>query len=320
MNKFITLFVLLATVSVAMSATCFTCVKEGAVCDVTANFCEEGTVCIKPNSTAANTICTVLPTLNEDCTAIQVCDDSYTCDTTATPNKCIEANYLGVGETCSTDNQCSKTLTCTSGKCTNANYPTCTGSRVGCKAGEGCAFNGTGLVCTPFIANGGACSATNASLCLPESSCTNNVCTAPLTSGLNGNCTSSLNCNIAAGLYCSSGKCVAVPEALDNCTLTGADTCLGGYSACMCPSNDATAKTGSCKAVIEYSDVTAAAYTTYVNCQVSCPAVDNVLSPSCLSKCTDPYAGASNNVCSSATTIAFNAFVVFAIVLSVLLF
>nr|Q52085.1 RecName: Full=Cell-cell adhesion glycoprotein 64; Short=Gp64; AltName: Full=Contact site 1; Flags: Precursor [Heterostelium pallidum]BAA03637.1 gp64 [Heterostelium pallidum]BAA86631.1 gp64 [Heterostelium pallidum] len=320
MNKFITLFVLLASVSVAMSATCLTCVKEGAVCDATANICEEGTVCIKPNSTAANTICFVLPTLNEDCSGPLACADSYYCNTTS--KICVEAYYLGVGESCSSENQCSTSLVCTGGKCVNEVYPLCgaSNSRVGCKAGEGCAFNGTALVCSPFIANGAACNTSTSGLCHPVSSCSNGVCTAPLTGALNSNCTSNTDCNIANGLYCSSGKCTAVPEALNNCTTTPTvDNCLG-YSACMCPSNDDTAKTGSCKDTIEYSDVTSDAYNKYDSCVVSCPAVTIVQKQSCLSKCTNPLAGAANNVCSSATTIAFNAFVVFAIVLSVLLF
>ncbi|GAM25774.1 hypothetical protein SAMD00019534_089490 [Acytostelium subglobosum LB1] len=136
--------------------------------------------------------CILPPGLGESCNSTLYCADNYYCHPPSFT--CVNAYYLGYGEACTLDIQCSGALTCTNNKCTNTVYPRCE-SLLDCKYNEVCSANG----CAPPVHIGGACQTTYD--CSPISTCLFGVCAPAYTVGLGGACTEDNNqCDISKGL------------------------------------------------------------------------------------------------------------------------
>ncbi|EFA86635.1 hypothetical protein PPL_00436 [Heterostelium album PN500] len=284
---------LLCTLSISMGAgICLRCLNVGDVCNPDASVCPVGSKCIKSGSNSSK--CLQIPAPGADCSVLQVCADGYSCS--ANTSTCIATNYLGYGEKCSNDYECTSGLQC-QGTCINEDYPKCD-DRGDCKPGQVCS-QGT---CTKVFADGDPCKAD--SECKMSRSCLLGVCTLPLTVKEGGDCFNSLSCDLSSNLLCLQGTCTA-DEVDIKCSMDpkNYDTFCPDLSTCMC-SGASSNTTGKCRASTNMSPDD---FTPYFDCleKTKCPFVSNILKTSCLYECqslsplnpTEKY----NNLCNIST-------------------
>ncbi|GAM17888.1 hypothetical protein SAMD00019534_010630 [Acytostelium subglobosum LB1] len=269
------------TISTINGQTCQSCVKLNEVCNKTTSICSKGSGCALTDDGTYR--CLTIPGNGEDCRLIKHCTNFYTCDEKT--NRCVSEKYLGFGEECTNNTQCSRGLTCSNVGCTSVTYPNCSTS-FSCKYNEIC-MNGACAVPPP---DGSDCK--NGDECEPMSNCLNGKCTPYLSVQSGGDCDMSIDCDVPQGLICIDKKCQS-KNILTNTKCNDSSTCwkMTDNALCKCDGKSSPS-IGSCALTIDVNKVTKSMFTNFNSCLMNnkCPKVDQPIPGTCYNKCGVPMA------------------------------
>ncbi|GAM23459.1 hypothetical protein SAMD00019534_066340 [Acytostelium subglobosum LB1] len=296
------LVVLLVPLLANADGTCLSCKKLNEVCDPLSNACGNNAICAKQTDSTYK--CTAVPGNGGDCSITKACLDEYACDPTS--KICVSLRYLGYGEACANDTQCTTGLTCISSACGTTTYPSCIADEQ-CKYNERC---NNALTCAVPVADGTACKADGD--CSFTSNCLNSVCTAFFSVANGGACADTTNCDISQNLVCIKKTCQN-KNVITNTKCNSTADCGDFLSVCTCDGNSKPAN-GTCHPVIDPTVVSKSTFTDYFKCLQTnkCPQVDANIPASCAGgKCGRPLANANFNPCNSGSALFSNVHLTF---------
>eukprot|EP01133_Synstelium_polycarpum_P019063 gene19063-22828_t len=152
---------------------------------------------------------------------------------------CTQRYFAGIDEKCSTQDDCSRSLTCTDQVCKAVNYPSCidTKKHTDCKSTEYCSDDSN--KCETLIPIFGNCTddlqCERQLTCIDRTEGGDGYCRYPFTIPEGFKCSEDTDCDISQDLVCSNGYChkyVKTSSSVD-CNQRNA-SCINDYELCMC--------------------------------------------------------------------------------------
>ncbi|GAM23457.1 hypothetical protein SAMD00019534_066320 [Acytostelium subglobosum LB1] len=295
-NSLLLVILLFVTLVVNINGRCSSCKSLNEVCTPDVDFCRDNSFCVTGEDGTGE--CIAIPGNGGDCSKTKFCLDEYRCDDIT--KICVSQNYLGYGESCANNTQCSIGLTCTDGSCSSSLYPKCV-MDVECRYNERCNYAGT---CATPLVDGSACQ--YGGDCSLLSNCMNRVCVPYFSVSEGGDCYSDEICDTSQNLLCIGFICQNknfYDKLKCNSTLDCGDVL--NYRYCGCDSS-VSPSIGRCHTIMDPKGLSKQDYYDYNQCLMDnkCPQVDSHIPASCSGgKCGFPFSKTYKSPCSSGSAL-----------------